>query len=193
MRVPRKGHHPPAKGTFFCRNAHIFGAAHPINFIKIDKIYKNKDSKRGEFCLIKKIGNKIATNITRLVSGFKVQDGQSGFRAFSREAALRMNILSNYTYVQETIIQAVFKNLKIIEVPVHFKKRKDKSRLISSIWKYGLKAGMTILRTYLAYKPLKFFGGLGFISGLAGLFFGSKVLFHYKNKAAGYPAACSSF
>ena len=63
----------------------------------------------------RKYGNLISTLVTRLVSNYPVKDAQSGFRAFSREAALRLNILSDYTYVQETIIQAVDKRLKRIE------------------------------------------------------------------------------
>ncbi len=61
----------------------------------------------------KKIGNKIATWVTRKLSGLPIRDAQSGFRAFSREAALRMNLLGDYTYVQETIIQAANKKLRI--------------------------------------------------------------------------------
>jgi glycosyltransferase involved in cell wall biosynthesis len=61
----------------------------------------------------KKVGNKIATWVTRRLSGLPIRDAQSGFRAFSREAALRMNLLGDYTYVQETIIQAANKKLRI--------------------------------------------------------------------------------
>lgn len=72
----------------------------------------------------KKIGNKLATWIVRILSGFPVKDAQSGFRAFSREAALNLNVLSGYTYVQETIIQAVFKKMKITQVPCKFRARR---------------------------------------------------------------------
>ena len=88
---------------------------------------------------------------------------------------------SNYTYTQETIIQAIFKGLKIVEVPAEFRKREGKSRLISNIGVYAMRAGLTILRSYLAYKPLKFFGGLGLLFILAGFLSGFRVFIHYLN------------
>lgn len=117
----------------------------------------------------KKFGNTMASFVTRKLSGYNIRDAQSGFRAFSREAALRINILSNYTYVAETIIQAVNKKLKIVQVPITFRERKGKSRLISNIFNYAAKAGMTIIRTYTLYKPLRVFlsfGGLIMLGGI---------------------------
>jgi len=127
----------------------------------------------------KKIGNKIASWVTRRLSGLPIKDAQSGFRAFSREAALRMNLLGDYTYVQETIIQAANKNLKVIEVPVEFRRREGKSRLIPNIWSYAKRAGITILRTYRDYHPLKVFLSIGLALLLVGLIFAVRVLIHY--------------
>jgi len=132
-----------------------------------------------EMPLTKKIGNIIATTTVNFVSKAKISDAQTGFRAFSRNAAAMLNIQSSYTYTQETIIQAMFKGLKIIEVPVVFRKRKDKSRLISSIWIYAIKTIITIIRSYLSYKPLKFFGVIGLLFILAGFIVGFKVLMHF--------------
>lgn len=131
--------------------------------------------------LQKKLGNRFATFVVNFVSNAKVSDAQTGFRAFSRDAAMQLNVQSNYTYTQETIIQAMFKGLKIAEVPVEFRKREGKSRLISNIGIYAMRAGLTILRSYLAYKPLKFFGGLGLLFILAGLVSGFRVFIHYLN------------
>ena len=103
----------------------------------------------------KKYGNLISTLVTRFVSGFPVRDAQSGFRAFSRDAALKLNIFSDYTYVQETIIQAVDKKLKILQMPCEFRARHGKSRLISNLFSYAKKAGLTIIRSFVRYKPLK--------------------------------------
>ncbi|MBI4362386.1 MAG: glycosyltransferase family 2 protein [Euryarchaeota archaeon] len=124
----------------------------------------------------KRLGNRLATRITRWVSGVPVTDAQTGFRAFSRPAALRLNVLSSYTYVQETIIQARQKGLKIVEVPCTFRAREGKSRLISSLGKYALRAGSTILRTYLYYRPLKAFLYLGGAFLLGGFLVGLRVL-----------------
>jgi len=127
----------------------------------------------------KKLGNRLATRVTRLASGFPVQDAQSGFRAFSREGAMHLNVLSNYTYVQETIIQSVFKKLRIAQLPCQFNAREDSSRLIQSIWSYATKAGITILRTLVYYKPLKVFLAIGGLILLAGAAIGLNVLTYF--------------
>lgn len=127
----------------------------------------------------KKIGNKIASWATRKLSGLPIEDAQTGFRAFSREAALKLNVLGEYTYTQETIIQAAKKGLKIVEIPVEFREREGKSRLISSIWKYAKNAGITILRTYRDYNPFKVFVAIGGLIFLAGALVALRVLAHY--------------
>jgi len=127
----------------------------------------------------KKIGNRIATFVTRIVSRFPVSDAQSGFRAFNRDCALRLNVMADYTYVQETLIQASYYGLMIEEVPVEFRRRDGHSRLISSIWKYAKRAGITIARGYRDFHPLETFFGIGFFFVFIGLIFGSKVLFGY--------------
>lgn len=135
--------------------------------------------------LSKKIGNTVATYVTRMVSGFKVRDAQSGFRAFSREAALKLNVLSDYTYVQETIMQAIDKDLKIMQLPCRFRKRSGKSRLISSLLGYAKKAGSFMVRSYIRYKPLKVFLTVGLIPFLIGLLLGIRFLIFYFSGAVG--------
>lgn len=129
----------------------------------------------------KRIGNKIATWVTRIVSGFPTSDAQTGFRAFSRDAAMKLHVLGDYTYVQETIIQANQHGLKIVEVPITFRKRKGdgQSRLISNIFGYAKRAGMIILRSYRDYNPLKVFGLIGGVFIAGGLYFGWRVLSYY--------------
>ncbi len=127
----------------------------------------------------KRIGNLLATKATSFLSGLSVSDAQTGFRAFSKEAVLRINVMSDYTYVQETIMQAVDKGLKIVEVPVHFRRREGKSRLIPNIFSYAKRASLTILKTYRDYKPLKTFLFIGGAIFLVGLTVGFRVLIHY--------------
>jgi glycosyltransferase involved in cell wall biosynthesis len=124
-------------------------------------------------------GNKIATQIIRWATGLPIQDAQTGFRAFSREAALRMNLTGDYTYTQETIIQASNKHLKVGQIPVEFRKRDGESRLISSIFRYARSAGITIFRSFGAYHPFAIFSGIGIICIVLGLIFGFKVILHY--------------
>jgi len=137
--------------------------------------------------LQKRVGNLLATNVVNLLTGLKISDAQTGFRAFSKEAALRINVVSDYTYVQETIIQAVEKGLKIVEIPIHFSRREGKSRLISNIFSYSKRAGLTILRTYRDYKPLKTFLLIGSLIILLGLAVGFRVLIHYFTTGMVYP------
>lgn len=132
-----------------------------------------------EMPLNKEIGNTIATKITNFFSGIPVSDAQTGFRAFSRDAALKLNVLGDFTYVQETIIQAVQKGLKIVEVPCTFRKREGKSRLISGVLRYGYSAGFTILRTSRDYMPFKIFMIIGGTIFFFGLIVGLRVLVHF--------------
>ena len=127
----------------------------------------------------KRIGNIIATRVTRMASGYPVTDAQTGFRAFSRDAALRMNILSDYTYVQETIMQAVNHNLTMVEIPIDFRRRDGNSRLMSGVFNYAKRAASTIMRTYRDYEPLKVFGLIGLVFMFAGMVTGVRVFIHY--------------
>lgn len=127
----------------------------------------------------KKIGNILATRVTRMASGYPVTDAQTGFRAFTRDAALRMNILADYTYVQETIMQAVNHNLTLVEVPIEFRKRDGHSRLMSGVFHYAQRATAVILRTYRDYEPMKVFASIGFVFLVIAALSGVTVLVQY--------------
>jgi len=139
----------------------------------------------------KKFGNKIATWVVRRLTGLPIRDAQTGFRAFSRDAALRMNLTGDYTYVQETLIQAANKGLKIEQIPVEFRKREGKSRLITNIFQYAKYAGLNIIKSYRDYRPLKVFTTIGVAIILIGLIFGIRVLidFFTIGKVAHLPSA----
>jgi glycosyltransferase involved in cell wall biosynthesis len=124
-------------------------------------------------------GNKLATRVIRWATHLPIKDAQTGFRAFSREAALRMNLTGDYTYTQETIIQAANKNLIIAQIPVEFRRRKGESRLISSIFRYAGSAGITIFRSFGAYQPFVIFFGIGIACILFGLITGFRVIIHF--------------
>lgn len=94
--------------------------------------------------------------VVRQVSGTSVRDTTSGFRAFTREAAQRLNVVSDYTYTLETIIQAGKKRLAIAEVPITARRTRP-SRLMRSTWDYVKRSAATIVRIYAMYEPLKFF------------------------------------
>ncbi len=129
----------------------------------------------------KRYGNRLATFVVGIASGMKVSDAQTGFRAFSREAALRLVIHSGYTYTQETIVQAAHKRISMVEVPVEFRKRNGdgQSRLISNIINYAKNSAITLIRTYTSYNPLRTFTYLGGGIFLLGIALGSRVLIHF--------------
>ena len=137
-----------------------------------------------EMPMDKFIGNKILNFFVSLLIGFKISDAQTGFRAFTKEAASKMNSLSIYTYTQETILEAMKHKLRIIEVPCTFRKRYDnKSRLVPNIGVYGLRTSKEILRWLRTYRPLEFFAIItistiivGLISNLSWLSIGLSIL-----------------
>jgi glycosyltransferase involved in cell wall biosynthesis len=107
--------------------------------------------------------------VVRKVSGTTVPDVTSGFRALTREAALRINIVSEFTYTLESIIQAGKKQLAVAPVPITAQQTRP-SRLFGSTWEYVKRSGATILRIYAMYEPFKVFlivGGLLFGAGFA--------------------------
>ncbi len=125
-------------------------------------------------------GNRLASWVTRLVSGINVRDAQTGFRALTREAALRLTLGNGYTYTQEMIIQAANRGLAIEEVPITFHRRADgHSRLITSARRYAVLSGSTILRSYRDHNPLKVFGLIGAIILAIGGIVGLRVILHF--------------
>lgn len=133
-----------------------------------------------EMPIEKRLGNAMATIATRQLSGRYVSDAQTGFRAFTRDLALRLNVLSEYTYVQETLMQIAHQDVVMVEVPITFRKRSNgKSRLIGNIFNYAKRSGATMIRTYRDYQPLKTFLIIGGFFLLIGAIAGIIVLQHY--------------
>jgi len=100
---------------------------------------------------------RLGTSVVRRVSGTDVPDAPSGFRAMSREAAMRMEVLTGYTYTLETILQAGRIGLKIATVPIQTNRATRVSRLKRSNLQYVFRSAVTILRIYALYQPLKTF------------------------------------
>lgn len=119
----------------------------------------------------KKYGNQLGSWTIRLLTGLKINDASSGFRAYSREAIQNFNLISSHTYTHETLIQAVFNDLTIKEIPITFQARTSGgSRLIGSVWSHIKKSGATIVRTILMYKAFKYLLSLGLFIMVIGFF-----------------------
>ena len=129
---------------------------------------------------MKKFGNKAFSRVISSITKTKITDGQTGFRAFTKEVAKNIEITSTYTYTQEQIIRAVRQKYKIIEVPAHFDVRggKTESRLMKGPFDYAIKAGINLIRVYRDYEPLKFFGRIGMTMILISVLLGIYLLFN---------------
>jgi len=122
---------------------------------------------------------KFGSWVVQQLSGTLIPDATSGFRAYSRDAALQLNVVSDFTYTIETIISAGKKNLAITHVPVKTNKKLRESRLFPSIRVYLRRSLVTMLKVYSMYRPLKLFtivGGTTFIMGFA---IGCRYLFFF--------------
>ena len=122
---------------------------------------------------------KFGSWVVRQLSGTLIPDATSGFRAYSRDAALQLNVVSDFTYTIETIISAGKKNLAITHVPVKTNKKLRESRLFPSIRVYLKRSLVTMLKVYSMYRPLRLFtiaGGATFFLGFA---IGCRYLFFF--------------
>lgn len=131
------------------------------------------------FSPLKRILQNLGSWVVRLASGTNVPDAASGFRAFSREAALRLIVLTHYTYTLETIIQAGRKGLIVAHIPIRVNAPLRQSRLIKSNWTYIKHSAVTILRLYALYEPLRTFIYLSVPFFLVGATLLSRFLFLY--------------
>ncbi|HKE49375.1 MAG TPA: glycosyltransferase family 2 protein [Rhodanobacteraceae bacterium] len=109
------------------------------------------------FSWIKKRLQTLGSAVVRAASNTEVADAPSGFRAFTREAAQRLNVFSSYTYTLETIIQAGHSNIRVLSVPIRTNPDMRPSRLVKSIGRYVWRSSTTIVRIFATYKPLTFF------------------------------------
>lgn len=131
------------------------------------------------FSFSKKLLQNLGSWIVRLASNTQVTDAPSGFRAFSREAALQLNVFSAYTYTLETLIQAGHKGMAVCSVPIRTNPNLRKSRLVRSIPAYIWRSGFTILRIFMLYNPLRFFSCLGALPMGAGILLGIRWLIFF--------------
>jgi glycosyltransferase involved in cell wall biosynthesis len=127
----------------------------------------------------KRLLQRIGSRTVGLASGLRVGDVTSGFRAFSREAAMQINVFNPFTYTLETIIQAGNRNLGVQSVPVRTNAPTRPSRLYHGIGTYLRKSAATIFRIYTIYKPLKTFFTIGAVLLLAGTILGGRFLWHF--------------
>lgn len=128
------------------------------------------------FSLIKKALQRLGSWVVRVVSRTDVPDAPSGFRAMTREAAMRIHVFNNYSYVLETVIQAGHKGISVTSVPVRTNPDLRPSRLFKSTFRYVGRQGLTILRIFMTYRPFAFFAVPGTAVFLVGFLLGLRFL-----------------
>ncbi len=111
----------------------------------------------------------LGTKVLNAAAGTQVPDAASGFRAYSREAAFQLNVVTRFSYAMETLIQAGNKRLAIASIPVETNPKTRESRLFKSSWEHVYKSGIAILRAFIMYRPYVIFNTFAVIVLLAGV------------------------
>ena len=129
------------------------------------------------FSPLKKALQKLGSWTMRRLSGTGVADAPSGFRAYSREAALQLNVVTDFTYTLETLIQAGKRKMAVVDVPIRSRDTPRSSRLARTMGHYVAQAGAAMARAYALYEPLKIFSVGGSLMVLAGVLIGIRYLY----------------
>lgn len=142
----------------------------PILEGKADMVIADRQvQKIPHFSKSKKFFQKVGTKVLNAAAGTNVPDAPSGFRAYSREALLQLNIVTRFSYAMETLIQAGNKRIRIASVEITTNPKTRESRLFNSSFEHMLKSGVAISRSFLMYKPYMLFMPLGAILFVLGL------------------------
>lgn len=144
---------------------------------------------------VKRWGNSCVAFIVRLLTGKRFHDVSCGFRVFSRETLLRMNLFGTFTYTQESFLDLIFKNLRILEVPVKVRGVREfgESRIASSISRYAFRSLKIMLRAFISYKPFRFFASIAVVSLTVGFLLLGFLGMHYFQTGAFSPHIWAGF
>jgi len=144
-------------------------------------------ARQPSFSPFKRILSRLGSRIIEFASGLRTPDAASGFRALSREAALRTIVLSEYSYTLETLIQAGARHMAVEFVPIETNPQSRPSRLMRNLPHYLSNSASTFIRAYTLYRPLRVFTGIGLLLLSGGLFFGVRYLtFYFMGQGAGH-------
>jgi len=162
------------------RGADVARLVAPIVAGQADMVIGDRAPHRiAHFGPAKRILQRVGSWAVRQLSGTTVPDAASGFRAFSRRAALRLNVFTKFTYTLETIIQAGKKQIAIAHVPITTNAETRPSRLFGRTTTYLKHSAATLVRIYALYEPLKVFWRAGALFIAGGLVLGGRFLVHY--------------
>lgn len=152
----------------------------PILEGKADFVMWNRQTKKiSHFSFLKKFFQWLGSAMVRYLSGTNIPDSVSGFRAYSKEALLKLNVTSDFSYAVDTLIQAGRKRIKIVDVDITTNKPTRPSRLFKNMWHHMYKTTQIMIRVYAMYNPMRIFFALGtpfLVLGLLGL---SRFMYFY--------------
>ncbi|MCB0323519.1 MAG: glycosyltransferase family 2 protein [Bdellovibrionales bacterium] len=132
-----------------------------------------------EFSLVKRLLQRLGSRTVQFFTGESVADAVSGFRAYSRDALLRIHVVTNFTYTVDTLMQAQSKGLDIAWLPIEPNSKTRESRLITNVFQKVRKSGATIVRLATAYAPFRTLGALSLVFFLPALFYIGRFLYIY--------------
>ena len=133
----------------------------------------------GHFSLPKRLLQGLGSRVISRLGGIEVPDVASGFRAYTRETALRLSMFTDFDHTAEHVVQAGQDRLAVVTVPIHTNPKARESRLFSNIGEFVLKSGGISLRTYARYKALKIFAAFGGVTWLCGVLLGLRFLYYF--------------
>jgi glycosyltransferase involved in cell wall biosynthesis len=122
-----------------------------------------------DFSRTKKVLQRVGSSVVRRFSGTGVRDAASGFRAYGRDAAMRVQVFGRYTYTMETIVQAGWNGIDVASVPIGVNPKTRESRLVKSTSRYIFRSASAIIRSFALYKPFRFFFLIGLVPFLLGV------------------------
>tara|TARA_B100001245_G_scaffold90941_1_gene65800 strand:- start:3184 stop:4125 length:942 start_codon:yes stop_codon:yes gene_type:complete len=144
-------------------------------------------AKIAHFSPFKKLMQRVGSRVVNFAAGTDLPDAASGFRAYSRNSLVKLNIVTQFSYCMETIIQAGNKRLRIASVKIETNKKTRESRLFKNIWHHMLQSGKAILRSYIMYRPHVIFATLGSVLFVvAAIPFIRFLIFFFQGESAGH-------
>ncbi len=150
-------------------DADIVIGARPINKIKT-------------FSPVKKLLQKLGSLIVKIISQINIKDAASGFRAYNKDAIIKTIIYNDYTYTIESIIQAKSKNLTIKNIDIEVNEQNNrKSKLVKNNFNYIIKQGINLIRFFIIYSPVKFFGIISLVLFSIATIIGVRFLYFFFN------------
>ena len=134
-----------------------------------------------EMSAVKKWGNRMMSRLISSLAKERFYDVSCGMRCYSRKSALQLHLIGHFTYTQEVFLNLAFKGLRMVEVPIRVRGRREfgRSRVASNLFRYALRTSQIILRCYRDYYPLRFFGRIGIVFALLGSILGAFFISHF--------------